>query len=153
MLPIEALFLLSHYPIKMIYKLLSPAVWDFPVAQMVRNLLMMQEIRFDPRVRKIHWRSKWQSTPVFLPGESHGRGVWQATIRGLTKNRTHTPAVQRASSSQWSWKWKWRMILSAYKYNLLSFLVTQLLIQTIEPNFVGRKIFLPTEGMRKIGGK
>ena len=24
-------------------------------------------------VRKIRWRRKWQSTPVFLPGESHGQ--------------------------------------------------------------------------------
>ena len=23
-------------------------------------------------VRKIPWRGKWQPTPVFLPGESHG---------------------------------------------------------------------------------
>ena len=28
---------------------------------------------FDPWVRKIPWRRVWQSTPVFLPGESHGR--------------------------------------------------------------------------------
>ena len=28
---------------------------------------------FDPWVRKIPWRSKWQPTPVFLPGESHGQ--------------------------------------------------------------------------------
>ena len=28
---------------------------------------------FNPCVRKIPWRRKWQSTPVFLPGESHGR--------------------------------------------------------------------------------
>ena len=27
---------------------------------------------FDPWVRKIPWRRKWQSTPVLLPGESHG---------------------------------------------------------------------------------
>ena len=27
---------------------------------------------FDPWVRKIPWRRKWQLTPVFLPGESHG---------------------------------------------------------------------------------
>ena len=68
----EALPLLSHYPNKMIYKLLSPAVWDLPMAQMVKNLPAMQETGFDPWVRKIHWRSKWQSTPVFLLGESHG---------------------------------------------------------------------------------
>ena len=28
---------------------------------------------FDPWVRKIPWRKKWQHTPVFLPGESHGQ--------------------------------------------------------------------------------
>ena len=29
--------------------------------------------RFDPWVGKNPWRRKWQATPVFLPGESHGR--------------------------------------------------------------------------------
>ena len=28
---------------------------------------------FDPWDGKIPWRRKWQSTPVFLPGESHGQ--------------------------------------------------------------------------------
>ena len=28
---------------------------------------------FDPWVGKIPWRKKWQPTPVFLPGESHGQ--------------------------------------------------------------------------------
>ena len=28
---------------------------------------------FDPWSRKISWRRKWQSTPVFLPGKSHGQ--------------------------------------------------------------------------------
>ena len=28
----------------------------------------------DPWVRNIPWRRKWQPTPVFLPGESHGKG-------------------------------------------------------------------------------
>ena len=28
---------------------------------------------FDPWVGKIPWRRKWQPTPVFLAGESHGR--------------------------------------------------------------------------------
>ena len=27
---------------------------------------------FIHRVRKIPWRGAWQSTPIFLPGESHG---------------------------------------------------------------------------------
>ena len=36
-------------------------------------------------IRKIPWRRKWQSTPVFLSGESHGRGAWQATLHGVAK--------------------------------------------------------------------
>ena len=24
----------------------------------------------------MHWRRKWQPTPVFLPGESQGQGAW-----------------------------------------------------------------------------
>ena len=30
--------------------------------------------RFDPWIGTIPWRRKWQPTPVFLPGKSHGRG-------------------------------------------------------------------------------
>ena len=29
--------------------------------------------RFDPWVGKIPWRRKWQTTPVFLPRDSHGQ--------------------------------------------------------------------------------
>ena len=29
--------------------------------------------RFDPWVGKISWSRKWQPTPVFLPGKSHGQ--------------------------------------------------------------------------------
>ena len=29
--------------------------------------------RFDPWVRKVPWRRKWQPIPVFLPGKSHGQ--------------------------------------------------------------------------------
>ena len=45
--------------------------------------------RFDPWVRKIPWRRKWQPTPVFLPGKSMDRGAWWATVHGVTKNQTH----------------------------------------------------------------
>ena len=43
----------------------------FPVAQSVR--LQCGRPGFDPWVRKIPCRRKWRPTPVFLPGESHGR--------------------------------------------------------------------------------
>ena len=31
---------------------------------------------------KIPWRRKWQPTPVFLPGKSHGQRSLEATVRG-----------------------------------------------------------------------
>ena len=43
------------------------------LAQMVRNLPGMWEPSFDSWVGKIPWRRKWQPTPIFLPGESHGQ--------------------------------------------------------------------------------
>ena len=43
------------------------------VAQTVKRLSAMQETVFHPWVGKIPWRKKWQPTPVFLPGKSHGR--------------------------------------------------------------------------------
>ena len=43
------------------------------VAQTVKHRLPCGRPRFDPWVRKIPWRRKWQLTPVFLPGKSHGQ--------------------------------------------------------------------------------
>ena len=43
--------------------------------------------RFDPWVGKIPWRRAWQPTPVFLPGESHGQGSWQATVHRISKSQ------------------------------------------------------------------
>ena len=53
--------------------------------------------RFDPWIRKIPWRRKWQPTPVFLPGKSHEqRTLTGYSLRGriqwdMTKQlSTHT---------------------------------------------------------------
>ena len=43
------------------------------VAQMVKHLPTKWRPRFDPWVRKIFWRRKWQPTPVLLPRKSHGQ--------------------------------------------------------------------------------
>ena len=39
---------------------------------MIKNLPTRRR-RFDPWVSKIPERRKWQPTPVFLPGKSHGQ--------------------------------------------------------------------------------
>ena len=31
------------------------------------------QCKFNPWIEKMPWRKKWQPTPVFLPGESHGQ--------------------------------------------------------------------------------
>ena len=57
------------------------------VAQLVKNHLQCRRREFDPWVRKIPWRRKWQSTPVFLPGKSMDRGAWRATVHGVARVR------------------------------------------------------------------
>ena len=58
----------------------------FPIAQLVKNMPAMQE---NP-VQFLGWEDPlekgMQSTPVLLPGKSHGqRGSWQATIHGVAR--------------------------------------------------------------------
>ena len=47
---------------------------DFPGGSEGKSICLQgRRPRFDPWVGKIPWRRKWQPTPVFLSGESHGR--------------------------------------------------------------------------------
>ena len=43
------------------------------VAQLLRIHLQCGRPGFHPWVGKLPWRRKWQPTPVFWPGECHGR--------------------------------------------------------------------------------
>ena len=45
----------------------------------------------------VHWRRKWQPTPVFLPGESQGRGAWWAAVYGVTQSRTRLKQISSSS--------------------------------------------------------
>ena len=45
----------------------------------------------------MHWRRKWQPTPVLLPGESQGREAWWAAFYRVAQSRTWLK--QRSSSS------------------------------------------------------
>ena len=56
---------------------------------------MLQMARF----RSFYWRRKWQPTPVFLPGESHGWGslvgchLWGRTESDTAAAAAHTSKV------------------------------------------------------------
>ena len=69
-----------------------------------------RSLGFDPWVEKIPWRRKWQPTPVFLPGESHGQrslagyGSWgskeakQLSNKRKPNNFSFNTRVHRAAS-------------------------------------------------------
>ena len=46
----------------------------------------------------MHWRRKWQPTPVFWPGESQGRGAWWAAVSGVAQSRTWLKRLSSSSS-------------------------------------------------------
>ena len=45
-----------------------------------------------------HWRRKWQPTPVFLPGESQGRGSLVGYLYGVAQSRTRLKRLSSSSS-------------------------------------------------------
>ena len=44
----------------------------------------------------MHWKRKWQPTPVFLPRD---RGAWWATVHGVAQSRTLLKRLSSSSSS------------------------------------------------------
>ena len=47
----------------------------------------------------MHWRRKWQPTPVFLPGESQGQRSLVAAVYGVTQSRIWLKRLSSSSSS------------------------------------------------------
>ena len=59
-------------------------ILGFPGGSVIKNLPANAGDRFDPWVRNIPWRRKWQPTPLFLPGKSHGQesgGLWSIGLQ------------------------------------------------------------------------
>ena len=52
---------------------LSSYNWASLMAQMVKNLPVVQETQIQSWVGKISWRREWLPTLVLLPGEFHGQ--------------------------------------------------------------------------------
>ena len=71
---------------------------------------------FDPWVRNMPWRRKWQLTPVFLPGKSHGQrslagcSPWgrkkSDTTERLTFSLSPRSGLRHAAVLSWFLCWK-----------------------------------------------
>jgi len=48
----------------------------------------------------MHWRRKWQPTPVFLPGESQGQEAWWAAVSGVAQSRRRLKRLSSSSSNR-----------------------------------------------------
>ena len=82
----------------------STLAWNIPWTERLGRLQSMgsQRVRHDWATSHslftfMHWRRKWQPTPVFLPGESQGQGSLVAAIYGVAQSQTQ---LKRLSSSR-----------------------------------------------------
>ena len=74
----------------------STLAWKIPWMEEPGGLLSMWSLGMDTTEQLslslftfMHWRRKWQPTPVFLPGESQGRGsLVGCRLRGHTESDT-----------------------------------------------------------------
>ena len=73
---------------------------------------------FDPWVRKISWRRKWQPTPVFLPEESHGqRNLVGCSPWGCKESDT----TEQLSMHAWALYQNWQIYLWSTTGYILGF--------------------------------
>ena len=80
-LRVPCIFLMAGAWPRCLDTLISPAQADispniqqgFPGGSDARVHLQCRRPGFNPFIGKVSWRRKWQPTPVFLPGESHGQ--------------------------------------------------------------------------------
>ena len=83
----------------------SPLAWKIPWMEEPGGLQSMGSLRVgldwatSPSLFTfMHWRRKWQPTPVFLPGESQGQGAWWAAVYGVAQSWTRLKRLSSSSS-------------------------------------------------------
>ena len=62
--------------------------WASRWLRWLRICLPCRRPRFDPWVRKMHWRRGWQPTQYSCLENPMDRRVWRATVHGVAKSRT-----------------------------------------------------------------
>ena len=74
------------------------------MAQTVKRLSTMRKTWVPSWVGKIQWRRKWQSTPVLLPGKSHG----QRSLVGYSRKESDTTErLHFTSGDSYNWECDW----------------------------------------------
>ena len=69
---------------------------SFPGGSVIKNHLPIRRCGFDPRVRKIPWRRKWQPIPVFLSRKFHGqRSLEGYSLWGCKELDTTDPVLKQ----------------------------------------------------------
>ena len=97
----------------------------FPGGLAVKNPPALPETRrlsFNPWVRKIHWRRKWQPTPVFLPRESHGQRSLVGFCPWGHKVQRVTEFPHQGSKSH-PLQWKCRVLTSGQHWKSLFYFI------------------------------
>ena len=84
------------------------------MAQVVKNLPAMQETQVPSLVGKVPWITKWQPTPVFLPGKSSGQrsltivhGVEESDMTEWLTTTTKIYKMFHTYESKVWGKWNW----------------------------------------------
>ena len=97
---------------------------SFPGGSEGKECLQCGRPGFDPWVEKIPWRRKWQSTPVFLPRESHeqrslaGYSPWVAKSRTQLRDFTFKVVMRMKWISIGKAFSAWHKVISMCSLNL-----------------------------------
>ena len=83
----------------------STLAWKIPWTEQPGGLQSMSSLRVGHEwptslslFTFMHWRRKWQPTPVFSPGESQGQGAWWAAVYGVAQSWTRLKRLSSSSS-------------------------------------------------------
>ena len=90
-----------------------------------RIRLPSRKHNLDSWIRKIPWRRKWQSTPLFLLGNSMDRGALWATVYGVRESQiglsNQTTTINNKSLSTWFFKGLYTFVASSSFRNTATF--------------------------------
>ena len=92
---------------------------------------------FDPWVRKIPWRRKWQATPVSLPGESHQEG---SLVGYSPQGRKELDMTKQLKNSNCSVHSHIKIYLAIKKIQLIDPVRTMVLLKSLKMHHINEPL-------------